>query len=104
MNELQERHGKDGLVIIAFNEDAERAAAESFLADYPATFEVHYDQDGVVARQFGLIAMPSSFVFNRDGELVAKHLGFKEKRIDEYEAVIISALEMANIESAAQIK
>lgn len=39
--------------------------------------------------------MPSSFVFNRNGELVARHLGFKVKKQDEYEALLVNALRNA---------
>ena len=36
--------------------------------------------------------MPSTFVIGRDGEIHAKHFGFKVKQQDEYEAVIVDAL------------
>jgi peroxiredoxin len=36
--------------------------------------------------------MPSSYVIGRDGEIITRHLGFKVKRQDEYEAVLREAL------------
>jgi hypothetical protein len=32
--------------------------------------------------------MPSSFVYSRSGELVARHLGFQNERRPEYEALL----------------
>jgi len=92
MNDMQAKYGDQGLVVIAVNVDRERAAAEEFLAEVPADFRIHYDNDGVVAEAFGVEAMPSSYVIGRDGEIVARHLGFKVKKQDEYEAILVKAL------------
>ena len=70
----------------------DRAAADAFLSEVPADFEIRFDPDASLAREFGVEAMPNSFVYGRDGELVARHLGFKVKKQDEYEAVIVKAL------------
>ena len=92
MNDMQAKYGDQGLVVIAVNVDRERAAAEEFLAEVPADFRIHYDNDGVVAEAFGVEAMPSSYVIGRDGEIVARHLGFKVKKQDEYEVILVKAL------------
>jgi cytochrome c biogenesis protein CcmG/thiol:disulfide interchange protein DsbE len=92
MNEMQQKYGDSGLVIIGVNMDAEPDAAQKFLDDYPAKFEIVYAPDGVLAKEFGVIAMPSSFVIGRDGEVATKHLGFKVKKQNEYEADLVNAL------------
>lgn len=92
MNSMQEKYGDDGLVIIGVNLDSDPADAESFLQGYPADFEIIYDPDGELARNYEVVAMPSSYIHGRDGALVARHLGFKVKRQDEYESILIEAL------------
>ena len=92
MNEMQGKYGDDGLVIIGVNMDAEASDAQSFLRDYPPEFRIIYDPDGDLARLYDVIAMPSSYIIGRDGDQVTRHLGFKVKRQDEYEAVLIQAL------------
>ena len=92
MNEMVAKYADQGLVVIAVNLDKERAAADAFLSEVPADFEIRFNPDASLAREFGVEAMPNSFVFGRDGELVARHLGFKVKRQDEYEAVLVQAL------------
>ena len=92
MNDMVEKYADDGLVVVAVNLDKDRGAAEAFLAEVPANFEIEFDPDASIAREYGVEAMPSSFVFGRDGELVARHLGFKVKKQDEYEAVLVKAL------------
>jgi thiol-disulfide isomerase/thioredoxin len=84
MNIMQEKYGDDGLVIIAVNLDAEPEDRDKFLQEYPARFQIINAHD--------VVAMPSSYIFGRDGELVTRHLGFKVKRQDEYEAILVESL------------
>ncbi|MDA0680262.1 MAG: TlpA disulfide reductase family protein [Proteobacteria bacterium] len=92
MNQMQQKYGDSGLVIIGVNMDAEGGAAQTFLDDYPANFKIITDPDGALARQYDVIAMPSSYVIGRDGELVTRHLGFKVKNQGEYESILLESL------------
>jgi peroxiredoxin len=94
MNEMQEKYAQDGLVIIAVNVDREVENAAAFLAEYPANFAVVYDPDAALAKEYEVQVMPSSFVIGRDGASIDRHIGFKVKKQDEYEAVIRAALEL----------
>lgn len=78
MNELQARYGDRGLVVIAVNVDKEASEARQFLVRHPATFTIAYDPDGSTARVLALKGMPSSFLINRQGEIVGTHVGFRE--------------------------
>lgn len=84
LNKMHEKYANDGLVIIGVNMDASDAEAQTFLAEYPALFQIINDPDGDLAREYDVVAMPSSYVIDRDGKQVARHLGFKVKRQDEY--------------------
>ena len=92
MNSMQQKYGDDGLVIVGVNMDADPADANAVLESYPADFEIIYDPDGELARAYDVIAMPSSYIIDRNGVLVTRHLGFKVKRQDEYEAILLEAL------------
>ena len=92
MNEMQAKYGDDGLVIIGVNMDADADLAAAFLEEYPAQFKIAYDPDGTLARRFDVIAMPSTYVLDREGNQVTRHLGFKVRHQDEYEAVLVGTL------------
>jgi thiol-disulfide isomerase/thioredoxin len=92
MNSMVEKYEDDGLVIIGVNMDSDPAESAAFLQKYPARFRIVNDSEGILARQYDVIAMPSSYVFDRKGQLVTRHLGFKVKRQDEYEAVVVETL------------
>lgn len=92
LNNMRAKYADQGLVIIGVNVDASREDATAFLDKYPADFLIHFDNEGSLAKEYGIEAMPSSFVIGRDGQVVARHLGFKVKRQDEYEAILVEAL------------
>ena len=88
LNAMHDEYTDDGLVILGVNTDDDDAEAQQFLEEIPAKFEIVYDPEGELARDFGVVAMPSSYVFGRDGELDTRHLGFLRSKREEYEAVI----------------
>ena len=78
MNEMHARYGDKGLVIVAVNVDRDAAEARRFLEKYPADFIVAYDPEGKTAKALALKGMPSSFVIDRQGQIFAAHVGFRE--------------------------
>lgn len=88
MNELQQKHGGEGLVIVAVNLDQDRELADAFLGKTPAGFRVEFDPAGTVARQFNVQAMPTSFLIDRRGQVRVRHAGFKDKHRAEREQQI----------------
>ena len=92
LNAMHRKYADQGLVIIGVNLDAERSAAMTFLEDFPPEFGIYYDETKDLAREFGVVAMPSSYLIGRDGDIRQKHFGFKVKKQDEYESAIVDAL------------
>lgn len=74
------------------NLDKERALADAFLAEIPAEFSLRFDPAGALAKQFGVQAMPSSFLIDRDGNVLVTHFGFKTAETADYEQAIEAAL------------
>ena len=92
LNSMHDQYADDGLVIVGVNLDQKRDDADVFLAEYPASFRIYFDESKDLAREFEVIAMPSSYLLGRDGEILKKHYGFKVKKQEEYEAAIVAAL------------
>jgi thiol-disulfide isomerase/thioredoxin len=88
MNELEQRHSKDGFVVLAVNMDQDRALADAFLKKTVVGFRIEYDPQGTIAQKFDVQAMPTSFLIDRSGKLRASHKGFREKQRAEREAEI----------------
>ncbi len=79
MNEMQARYGDQGFKVIAINLDDERANADRFLAEVQANFDIGYDPEGKTAEMYELKVMPSSFLIDREGNIVLAHKGFKTR-------------------------
>lgn len=85
LNAMQAKYADKGLVVVAVNVDRERTDAEGFLEEVPAKFEIVYDPNGDLAAQYQVPGMPSSYVFGPTGELLSKHIGFRQAQRDERE-------------------
>jgi len=92
LNSMHRKYGADGLQIIAVNLDKDRALADAFLAEVPAEFALRFDPAGALAKQYGVQAMPSSFLIDADGKVLATHAGFRTADAAEYERAITDAL------------
>ncbi|MBR9729536.1 TlpA family protein disulfide reductase [Shewanella intestini] len=88
MQKMQLKYQHQDFTVVAINLDVETELADAFLQKIPVTFPIRYDPESDIARAFKLQGMPSSFIFNRQGELVAQHVGFNVKHLAQYEAQI----------------
>ena len=92
LNDMHAKYGERGLVVIAVNVDSTRDAAEEFLREVPAQFQIVYDPSGALATRYQVPGMPSSFLFGPDGKLVSNHIGFQQSARDEREAELLKLL------------
>jgi thiol-disulfide isomerase/thioredoxin len=92
LNSMHRRYGSDGLQIIAVNLDKDRALADRFLAEVPAEFALRFDPAGELAKHFGVQAMPSSYLIDAEGNVLATHAGFRTADTADYEQAIETAL------------
>jgi cytochrome c biogenesis protein CcmG/thiol:disulfide interchange protein DsbE len=91
-NTMHAKYADEGLVIIGVNLDNDLQDAAKFLEEYSAEFRIYYAKDKLQAKQYGVQAMPTTYILGRDGEIFATHFGFKVKQQEEYEAVLLDAL------------
>jgi thiol-disulfide isomerase/thioredoxin len=89
---LVSEYAKRDLVVIGVNVDQDHALAEQFLNATPANFPIVYDPHGDIASAFKVVGMPSAVLIDRSGQVRFQHVGFSEKRKEEYEAHIQSLL------------
>lgn len=89
---MQQKYAGQGLQIIGVNLDDDKSAADKFLRETPAKFTLKFDPAGTLARKFDVQAMPTSYLLDSSGNVIAKHSGFKLSDEDQYEAQIKAAL------------
>jgi thiol-disulfide isomerase/thioredoxin len=69
--------------LLAINLDETADAPAAFLHEHPVSYASLADPGGDVAKKFGLIGMPTSFVIDRDGVVRIRHTGFKPQDIEK---------------------
>jgi thiol-disulfide isomerase/thioredoxin len=92
MQELRKRYGARGLQVVTVNVDRDPAAGRKFLAQMKSTLPVVFDPGGALAGRYGLEAMPSSFIYGRDGALKRQTAGFHRKECASIESAIDTLL------------
>lgn len=92
MSEMQRRYADQGLTIVAVNVDKRREDAAKFLALTPGAFTIVYDPTGASPTVWNVKGMPTSYLVDRGGRIVAIDAGFREESKDTLEARIKAAL------------
>ena len=93
--ELQNELGTDQLEVIAINVDENPKDAQRFLKRFAPKHNVLMDPKGEVAALYELPGMPTSFIINGAGEVVYRHLGFKENDINIIRQQLMTLLEVS---------
>jgi len=93
MDEMHSRYKDEGLTIIAVSVDKKRELIEQFIHKTEPTFTIAHDPTGKIAKAYKLRGMPSSYLIDRNGQLVKTHMGFRNKDKAKLEAAIQALLE-----------
>ncbi len=74
---LHEQHAEEGLAVIGVSVDTrgEKASVSEFIDDFGMTYPVWLDPAERVSSTFRLVGVPSTFLIDRSGTIVWKHLG-----------------------------
>ena len=89
---MQGKYAKQGLQVIAINLDTESALAKSFLDKIPATIPIIYDPEGIIAQDYKLVGMPSSYLIDKKGLIRLTHKGFFNNKVNQYEQELVALL------------
>jgi len=77
---LEQIHAKYeplGFTLVGVNVEEDSAAAKAWLQKVPVSFPVLFDTRNTVSGTFGVAAMPSSVLIDREGKVRYVHQGYK---------------------------
>src|ERR1035437_7582334 len=75
MDALQRKYEKQGLRVLGLTLDANDDAIIAFLNAVPVGFTILRDASGQAGEAFNVVAMPTTFVFDREGRIAARFEG-----------------------------
>lgn len=88
LERLHQKYAPLGFKVLAINLDEQSQPAEKFLDKLTISFPVLFDPENKVSRAYGVAAMPTSFLIDRDGRLRYLHKGYQAGFEKTYETQI----------------
>jgi peroxiredoxin len=85
---LYQRYGALGFTLLGVNVEEDPAGAEQWLAQTPVSFPILFDPKNEVSELYDVIAMPSTVLVDRKGNLRYLHHGYKPGYENEYQTQI----------------
>ena len=92
MEAIYKRYREKGLEILAVNFGESQAEVQAFMNNHGLSFPALLDEDGRTGGSYGIQAIPTSFLIDRDGNVVSRLVGSIDWDTPEIHAVIESLL------------
>ena len=92
LNKLHNELKQQGFEVVAVNLDEEKNDAEAFLKHNPVNFTIAYDSEGKCPSAYNVMAMPSSYIIDKQGIIREVHLGFDEDNMINIRTSILALL------------
>jgi thiol-disulfide isomerase/thioredoxin len=78
MERLHRAHQGNGLVVLAVNVQESAKTIRPFMQALKLSFPAVMDTEGAVSREYGVRALPVSFLIGRDGNIVWRAIGGRD--------------------------
>ncbi|HHM04367.1 MAG TPA: TlpA family protein disulfide reductase [Gammaproteobacteria bacterium] len=92
LDDLYQRYHELGFTILGVNVEEDPAQARRLLKEIPVSFPILFDSEQKVSAAYDVIAMPSTVLIDRDGQLRYLHKGYLPGFEDTYEEQIKALL------------
>ncbi len=92
LDQIYAKYKPMGFTLVAINVESDKADAEKFLATTPASFPILFDPDGKVSGNYGVSAMPTTVLVDRQGRVRWLHRAYKPGDEAKYIEQIRAAL------------
>jgi peroxiredoxin len=92
LEELHQRYESLGFTMLGINVEEDSSQADLFLQETPVSFPILYDRENSVSKQYDVIAMPSTVVVDRSGNIRYIHHGYVPGTENDYQDQIRALL------------
>jgi peroxiredoxin len=95
LDQIYGKYKPMGFEMVGINVESEKADAEKFLGATPVSFPILFDPENKVSGSYGVSAMPTTFLVDRQGRLRWQHRAYKPgdeaKYIEQIRAMLREA-------------
>ncbi len=103
-NSLQRKYASEGLSVVGLTLEDNEDAVAAFLDDVPADFLVVRDPSGKSGEAFNVVAMPTTFLLDRDGRVAARFEGGDSRTHARLEAAVATLLAGAPLPPGTDVR
>jgi len=103
-NGLQARYGENGVAVVGLTLEEDTAAVLSFLEAIPARFPIVRDSSGRAGEALGVVAMPTTFLIDREGRVVARFEGGDRRAHEKLEAAVSAVASGAGLPGGLDVR
>ena len=89
---LYERYGELGFSLLGVNVEEDPSGADKFLEETPVTFPILFDPENAVSKLYDVVAMPSTVIIDRAGNVRFVHHGYEPGYENDYQTQIRTLL------------
>jgi thiol-disulfide isomerase/thioredoxin len=101
---LQAKYGAQGLVVIGLTLEEDLDAVEAFLDAVPVRFTIARDPSQRAGETFGIVAMPTTLLLDRDGRVVARFEGGSGRVHDQTESAVRKLLAGGTLPAGTDVR
>ena len=88
LDALHDRYAPMGFTLLGVNVEKDSSKARQLLEDVPVNFPILFDQKNQVSKDYDVVAMPSTVLVDRDGNIRYIHRGYKPGDENAYQDMI----------------
>lgn len=92
LNQLEAELKNEGLHVIGVNLDEKLTDAQEFLEKFPVNFSIATDPSKQCAKEFDVMAMPTSYLIDRKGKIRHIHKGFRPDESQQLRTLVTELL------------
>jgi peroxiredoxin len=89
---LHQRYSDLGFTLLGVNVEEDSRLSDQFLAETPVSFDILFDPHNGVSELYDVVAMPSTVLVDREGNMRFIHHGYKEGYENEYQTQVRALL------------
>ena len=88
LNDLHKKYEPLGFTVLGVNVEEDAKNARGFLKNFPVDFPILLDNKNQVSKKYNVIAMPTTVVLDRDGNVRYLHKGYKPGDEEKYRKMV----------------
>ncbi len=88
LNALNNKYQALGFIVLGVNVEENTDKARNYLNDIPVDFPILFDDKNIVSKRYDVVAMPTTVIIDRNGNMRYLHQGYKPGDEKKYKKIV----------------